>query len=152
MLWKCLVVVCALSVATTADNLGFNPCPGLTGSTILPDNIFSTQCTQRDVSSNFCKLFLPPVFVLQLQLDVQQFDNFSAIVTTKNIVTMSDSPVTLNNNITCNDLVDSTAADNAGSSLEICSIQIDTSPLFTGTRGFCFSFISKTLQYQPLSY
>lgn len=155
MLWKCLFVVCALSVTTIADHLGFSPCPGLTSSVTLPDTISSTQCTLKNMSStssnNICKLFFPSVFDIQLVLDVPQFINFSAVVTTKNVVTMSDSPVALNNVITCNDLTASTDIDDdAENFYEVCSLQIDTSPLFTGSRGFCFSFISQRLSFKLL--
>lgn len=148
MLWKCLAVICALSLTSLADNLSYSPCPGFTQSAVMPDSISSTQCLLKNATStsfnNVCKLFLPPVFVIQLLLDVKEFMNFSAIVTTSDVNDMSNSPVTLVATTTCNGLVDSPDVDDGPEiSHEVCSIQMDTSPLFTGRRGFCFSFISE---------
>lgn len=148
MLWKCLVVICALPAMRMADDLSYNPCPGFTQTADLPDNITSTQCSLKVATStsfnNVCKMFFPSVFAIQLVLDVKQFIDFTVVVTTKNVNSMSDPPITLTTNTTCSDLVDSADADDEADIFhEVCTIQMDTSPLFTGLRGFCFSFIGK---------
>lgn len=155
MLWKCLVVICALFAMSLGDNLSYNPCPGFIQSAILPDSISSTQCLLKNATStsfnNVCKLFFPSVFTIQLVLDVKQFINFSVVVTTNNVNSMSDPPITLAAVTTCGDVTDSLDPDDDdGIFHETCNLQIDTSPLFTGFRGFCFSFIGKYLLFTPI--
>lgn len=147
MLWECFAVICVLSGTAMADNLSYYPCPGFIETAVLPDSISSSQCSSTPASStssnNVCKMFFPNTLILNFSFDVTNFINFTVVVTANNVNSMSDSPVTLDASITCSGLVSSTDP-------ETCIVQADTSPLFTGRRGFCFSFISKRFTFPIL--